>query len=73
VPDPYYGDVEDFAAMFDLIESACRALLVHLAGSGPADVSWDLRDREGARVRAGFYWAQLRTPDGNFSRAVVVR
>jgi protein-tyrosine phosphatase len=36
VPDPYYGEVEDFAAMFDLIESACRALLVHLAGSGPA-------------------------------------
>ena len=43
------------------------------AGTGPADVSWDLRDREGVRVRAGFYWAQLRTPDGNFSRAVVVR
>jgi protein-tyrosine phosphatase len=41
VPDPYYGEAEDFAAMFDLIESACRALLAHLtvesiAGAGPS-------------------------------------
>jgi protein-tyrosine phosphatase len=31
VPDPYYGGAEDFAVMFDLIESACRGLLAHLA------------------------------------------
>ena len=31
VPDPYYGEADDFAVMFDLIESACRGLLAHLA------------------------------------------
>jgi protein-tyrosine phosphatase len=30
VPDPYYGEAEDFAVMFDLIESACCGLLTHL-------------------------------------------
>ena len=27
VPDPYYGEDAEFAAMFDLIEPACRGLL----------------------------------------------
>ena len=31
VPDPYYGEAEDFAVMFDLVDSACRGLLAHLA------------------------------------------
>ena len=30
VPDPYYGDEDDFSAMFDLIEPACRGLLAHV-------------------------------------------
>jgi protein-tyrosine phosphatase len=30
VPDPYYGADADFAAMFDLIEPACRGLLADL-------------------------------------------
>jgi protein-tyrosine phosphatase len=30
VPDPYYGDADDFAAVFTICESACRRLLDHL-------------------------------------------
>jgi len=30
VPDPYYGGSEDFAAVFDLVDSACRGLLADL-------------------------------------------
>jgi protein-tyrosine phosphatase len=30
VPDPYYGHDAEFAAMFDLIEPACRGLLAEL-------------------------------------------
>jgi hypothetical protein len=43
------------------------------AGTGPADVAWDLRDRDGVRVPSGVYWAQLRTPAGSTSKPVVVR
>jgi protein-tyrosine phosphatase len=35
VPDPYLGGPDGFAEVYDLIESACAGLLVHLrAGSG---------------------------------------
>jgi protein-tyrosine phosphatase len=30
VPDPYYGDEDDFAAVFAICESACRGLIDHL-------------------------------------------
>lgn len=30
VPDPYYGGVDGFAEVFDLIDAACRGLLDHL-------------------------------------------
>jgi protein-tyrosine phosphatase len=30
VPDPYYGGPDGFAAVFDLVEAACRGLLDHL-------------------------------------------
>jgi protein-tyrosine phosphatase len=32
VPDPYYGDEDDFAEVFAICESACRGLLEHLRG-----------------------------------------
>ncbi|PRQ09945.1 low molecular weight protein-tyrosine-phosphatase [Enhygromyxa salina] len=30
VPDPYYGGVEDFTRMFDMVEAACKGLLARL-------------------------------------------
>jgi protein-tyrosine phosphatase len=30
VPDPYYGGVEDFSRMFDLVEASCRGLLARI-------------------------------------------
>jgi protein-tyrosine phosphatase len=30
VPDPYYGSMQDFEHMLDLIEEGCRGLLEHL-------------------------------------------
>ncbi|KIG11712.1 Low molecular weight protein tyrosine phosphatase [Enhygromyxa salina] len=30
VPDPYYGGLEEFARMFDMVEAACRGLLARL-------------------------------------------
>jgi len=30
VPDPYYGDDDDFAEVFAICESACRGLIAHL-------------------------------------------
>src|SRR5215469_5657004 len=32
VPDPYYGDPEDYAEVFDLIDAAAKGLVSHLAG-----------------------------------------
>jgi hypothetical protein len=55
--------------VMDLQGRVCRVF----SGSGPAEIAWDLRDREGARVPAGLYWAQLRTATGGVSRAVIVR
>ena len=31
VPDPYYGDDEDFERCLDLIEAGCHGLVDHLA------------------------------------------
>ena len=33
VPDPYYGDGDGFAEVFDLVDAACRGLLDHLTES----------------------------------------
>jgi protein-tyrosine phosphatase len=30
VPDPYYGGVDGFADVFDLVDAACRGLVEHL-------------------------------------------
>jgi protein-tyrosine phosphatase len=30
VPDPYYGDAQDFERMLDLVEAACRGLLTEI-------------------------------------------
>ncbi|HKY17074.1 MAG TPA: low molecular weight protein-tyrosine-phosphatase [Microthrixaceae bacterium] len=38
VPDPYYGDADEFAEVFAICQTACRGLLEHLRphlGSGP--------------------------------------
>lgn len=35
VPDPYYGGRDGFAQVFDIIDSACRGLLVHLRATHP--------------------------------------
>ncbi len=35
VPDPYYGGADGFARVFDLIDAACRGLLVHLEATTP--------------------------------------
>jgi protein-tyrosine phosphatase len=32
VPDPYYGDDDDFEHCLDLIEAGCRGLVTHLDG-----------------------------------------
>jgi protein-tyrosine phosphatase len=32
VPDPYYGDDEDFERCLDLVEAGCRGLVAYLAG-----------------------------------------
>ncbi len=32
VPDPYYGGAEDYAEVFDLVESAAKGLVSHLSG-----------------------------------------
>jgi protein-tyrosine phosphatase len=32
VPDPYYGDDDDFESCLDLVESGCRGLVAHLEG-----------------------------------------
>jgi protein-tyrosine phosphatase len=32
VPDPYYGDPEDYAEVFDLVDAAAKGLVDHLAG-----------------------------------------
>jgi protein-tyrosine phosphatase len=32
VPDPYYGDDDDFERCLDMIEAGCRGLVVRLAG-----------------------------------------
>ncbi len=37
VPDPYYGGPDGFADVFDLVEAACRGLLVHLQEHHLAD------------------------------------
>jgi protein-tyrosine phosphatase len=31
VPDPYYGDPEDYAEVFDLVDAAAKSLVDHLA------------------------------------------
>ena len=31
VPDPYYGEQEDFAEVFDLVDAAAKGLVGHLA------------------------------------------
>ena len=43
VPDPYYGDDDDFERCLDLVEAGCRGLVDHLAGSvdGPGAASPD--------------------------------
>ncbi len=35
VPDPYYGDEEEFERCLDLIEAGCRGLVDHLSISAP--------------------------------------
>jgi protein-tyrosine-phosphatase len=35
VPDPYYGGVEGFERVLDLIEPACETLARQLARGGP--------------------------------------
>jgi protein-tyrosine phosphatase len=35
IPDPYYGDAEDFARCLDLIERCCAGLVAHLADPAP--------------------------------------
>jgi low molecular weight protein-tyrosine phosphatase len=37
VPDPYYAGDEAFAAVFDVLEPACRGLLAHLVATPVAD------------------------------------
>ena len=33
VPDPYYGEGDGFALVYDLVEAACRGLLMQLRPS----------------------------------------
>ncbi len=33
VPDPYYGDEDEFEVCLDLVESGCRGLVDHLVGA----------------------------------------
>ena len=33
VPDPYYGDESEFAAVLEIIEPACHGLFAHLRGN----------------------------------------
>ncbi|MCU1459066.1 MAG: low molecular weight phosphotyrosine protein phosphatase [Actinomycetia bacterium] len=35
VPDPYYGGVDGFAHVFDVVDAACRGLLAHLMTTLP--------------------------------------
>ena len=34
VPDPYYGDVQDFELVLDLVEDACAGLIRHVRAKG---------------------------------------
>ena len=37
VPDPYYGTYADFEEVVDMLESACRGFLRHIAAQPPED------------------------------------
>ena len=40
MPDPYYGDDDDFERCLDMIEAGCRGLVVHLAEqAGPTPLT----------------------------------
>jgi hypothetical protein len=43
------------------------------AGAGAGEVTWDLRDRDGAALGTGVYWASLRHAGGRLTRTLVVR
>lgn len=36
VPDPYYGGVDGFTEVFDMVDRACRGLLDHLRAGRPS-------------------------------------
>jgi flagellar hook assembly protein FlgD len=40
--------------------------------AGPHSVTWDGRTRDGSMAASGTYWYQLRTPDGQTSRSMVL-
>jgi hypothetical protein len=40
--------------------------------AGTYRLAWDGRDGSGAPVRPGMYYARLSTPDGRFTRTLVM-
>ena len=59
-------------SLYDLSGRLARTLWSGRADAGVRRVRWDVRDDRGRRVRAGMYFAVLKTEAGHASRRVVV-
>ena len=59
-------------AIYDVQGRMVRTLFYGVRPAGPHEITWDARDRDGNRVRAGVYWYRIETPTHREARKLVV-
>jgi hypothetical protein len=67
---PTRGDVE--VVVYNLAGREVVTLYRGELPAGPHSVTWDGRTSDGSPAASGTYWYQLRTPDGQTSRSMVL-
>jgi hypothetical protein len=67
---PTRGDVE--VVVYNLAGREVATLYRGELPAGPHSVTWDGRTSDGSPAASGTYWYQLRTPDGQTSRSMVL-
>ena len=67
---PARGEVE--VVVYNIAGREVRTLFEGELPAGPHTVVWDGRTNDGGMAASGTYWYQLRTPDGQTSRSMVL-
>ncbi len=67
---PTSGDVE--VSIYNVAGRKVVTLFEGELPAGPHSVTWDGRTSDGSEAASGAYWYQLRTPDGQTSKSMVL-